>query len=181
MEVGEVLNCLVSACAPEAMPPNWFLFWAYVSLSVRMLIGGAIFYAILWQDIPTVVSLSGGAIVVGTGYSLKAVIGHERQFPDCGLGHAMPSMHALLAGYFATYYAICFWRYSDWGWARLIYRMTVVGAYATLVCVSRVQLRAGDAMEVFVGVLLGSASAMAMLHFLMYALQTALPGNIKQD
>jgi membrane-associated phospholipid phosphatase len=177
----EVLNCLVAACSPQDMPANAFLVWAYISLSVRMLLIAAALYAALWQDLPTAIALGGSLLVAGFGYSLKALIGHERQFPDCGYGHAMPSMHALVAVYFATYYSLCFWRYSRWGWVQLVYRIVAVSGYAFLVCVSRVQLRAGDALEVAVGAILGSASALLILHVLMHALKTGLPGGMKED
>lgn len=176
----EVMNCLVAACSPQDMPEVVFLAWAYLSLTLRMFIVAAVFYAILWQDLPTVVALMGAALAAGFGYSLKALIRHERTFPACGVGHAMPSLHSLIVAYFAAYYVLCFWRFSRWGVCQLLYRITAVSGYAFLVCVSRVQLGAGDPMEVIVGAILGTTSALMLLHVLMHVLKTAIPGT-KED
>lgn len=176
----EVLRCLIAACSPADMSNAAFLFWAYASLTVWTFILAAIYYAVLWQDLPTAIALAGGAVVAAGGYLLKALIGHQREYPACGVGHAMPSMHALIASYFSAYYCLCFWRYSRDGWLQLAYRVTGVITYGTLICVSRIQLRAGDALEVVVGAILGIASALMLLHVLMHLMQAAIPGT-KQD
>jgi membrane-associated phospholipid phosphatase len=157
-----------------------FLFWAYMSLTVRTFLLAGLFYAVLWQDLSTSVALAGGGMVAAFGYALKALIGHERQFEACGIGHAMPSMHALITVYFASYYGLCFWRYSKWTWPVLVYRIAAVATYATLVCASRVQLGAGDVLEVLVGAIFGFNFALMLLHALTHVSRRAIPG-VKED
>lgn len=179
----EVLRCLVSACSPGSMGDATFQFWAYLSLSVPVFTAAAVAYVALWQDIPTAIALVGGGLVTTVCYTLKAVVGHERLYPGCGRGHAMPSWHAMYSVYFCAYYALSFWRYRDWNYAQLLYRVVSTVTYASLVCASRIQLGAGDSVEVAVGVTLGFTFALMQLHGLTHisaVTHTRGEGGLKQ-
>ena len=180
MSESEVMRCLVQACSPESMSVPLFLTWSYISLSVRFFTVSAIGYAALWQDVPTAVALFGGLLVTGFCHLLKGIIAHERQYPACGWGHAMPSFHAMYTSYFSVYYSLCFYRYSQWSYSQLAYRIVATLSYAALVCASRVQLGAGDTLEVMVGAILGLTVALILLHLQTLFSKYSIPGG-KED
>ena len=177
----EVIRCVVSACSPEDMSVPVFLLWASVSMSLWMFMVCGVCYAIVWNHLPSQITALGGIVGLLLCQLLKLAIGHEREFPACGVGDAMPSQHAMLAFYFCAYYSWVFYKYdkvSPSAW--VVIRIAIAIAYAATVTVSRVQLQAGDSLEAMVGAVLGIAYAMAYTHTLSLVWSGALP-NFKKD
>lgn len=172
----------MSACSPEGMPSAEFTVWAWVSLSLWIFMAVGACYALLMNHLPSQVVLLGALLTTVVCQLLKLIIGHSREYPACGVGDAMPSQHAMVSFFMCAYYSWVFYRYDTVSPRRWVIGRIVVGIlYALLVSASRVRLRAGDAIEVTVGIVLGMTLAMVYVHTLTLMWSGALPRYHKED
>lgn len=177
----EVMRCIVAACSPKTMGELQFLFWSYMSLSLRVFIGGAVFYAIFWGDFATFISLAGTAMVTLLGLMSKLAIRHPRLYPACGVSYGIPSIHAMVVWFLCVYYVMTFTHYSGWGEWTLNSRCLAIIAYGAIVSASRIALRAADELEVFAGALAGSVLGILYLKMCSWFSMAAVPVPMKAD
>lgn len=146
--------------------------WVLIVPSLPWFIIGTIGYSLIWYDTHTIRVLIATIMHTLCVYVIKETIRVDRLIDSHGIGHSLPSLHASLVAFLASYYIYLFTE-TDWDFEVKTYRILMTTIYAILVCASRIILEYNTALDVGTGILTGlTCSIVFVLYQRRYTIET---------